>query len=663
MPLQEVHTGFTFGFDGSKLAAIQRGVGRASTGLNTVAQHVDTMKEKMGGFLTQARGVIGAYLGFRAIKVFTSDYATAGDTIAKFASGLGISAQEYQRVTHAAKLNGLTVEELNMALPKLAKSAGDAADGSKSMAIAFKRAGVDIKDVEGKIKDPITLLTEMADGMKGVEDKGRKTQILMNIFGRAGKKMGVLLDQGSDGIRKMMQEADKLGLVMSGKQLKAAEKYKDEMLRLKAILTGVRNIIAAKLLPAITKNVEAFRRWWMEGRNAERALRALKLVAIFTAIVVGQLIGARVLRNLKLFVQGVWAGVQAIRAMGLAAGITAIKVWAIVAAFALVALAIEDLVGFAQGKDSVIGRLLGDTKLAKELKKALLDMGKEFKKAWTDMAPALSKAWKQIKVAVMDLWKEIRPLIGPAFRTSIDVLIVALEVITTLVSGITNAVKWTAAAWRDLDSALNDADVAVTKWAKSTSKSITDAWDDANAAVNKVLVSIEDATKAAGKSIGRAWDSALSGMKATLDAITGAARDAYNAIAKALGFSDIDLSASVKVRASTANKLAAMGRGPAQTTSTGGPIMPGLLQPFGGLVGGPIRTFAPGPGFHVPAGVQVPPDITTTVAAGAVPVTVNVASGDPAAIAKAINAALPPAFNKIITDASRDIVKPPSGQS
>ncbi len=665
MPLQEVHTGFTFGFDGSKFAAIQRGVSRASTNLNTIAAKTEIFTQNMGGFFARAKQVIGVYLGFRAVRLITTDYADAADATAKFASGLGISAQQYQRVAFAADLSGISINELNMALPKLAKSAGDAADGSKSMAIAFRRAGVDIKDTEGKLKDPITLLTEMADGMKNIEDKGRRTQILMNIFGRAGKKMGVLLDEGSAGIKKMMAEADKLGIVLSQKDLKAAERFKDEMLRLKSVLLGVRNIIAAKVVPTLSNAIEKFRKWWVEGKNAERALRSLKLVAIFTGIVIARLIGASALKQIKLFVQGIWAGVQALRAMGVAAGVTAIKVWAIVAAFALVALAIEDLIGFAQGKDSVIGRILGDTKLAKELKKALLDMGKEFKKAWKDMAPALAAAWIQIRRAVADLWKEIRPLIGPAFRFAIDALIIALEVITTLVSGITNAVKWMSQAWDDANAAVNRWTIAAEDAANAAGKAIKDAWNDANDAVNKVLVGIEDAGKAAAKAVGGAWDSALGGLKSALDAITSAAITAYRAVAAALGLSDVggalNLDVAKAAATAAASKLSA-GAGRAPAAGGGGPALLGPRLPFGGLTGGPIRSFAPAPGFHLPPGFQAPPDITTTVASGAIQVTVQGATGSPAAIAAAINAALPPAISKVFTDASRDMVKPPRGQ-
>jgi hypothetical protein len=268
MAFQEVLTRYGFEFDQQKFAAIERGVKRNVKNLNTVAQRTDQFRQRMGGFLSQAKGVIGAYLGFRVIRTITSDYAQAADQVAKFSTGLGVNAQAYQGLTHAAQLSGVSIEELQVALPKLAQNAGNAADGSKAAAMAFKRAGVDIKTAGGKFKDPIQLMEELATSFKEGRFQGNKTQVLMNLFGRAGKKMGVLLAQGGDGIRKATKEAKALGIVLSDKQLKDAENFNDEMLRVKSIMTGIRNTIASRVLPVLNRQLRAFQMWWREGNNA-----------------------------------------------------------------------------------------------------------------------------------------------------------------------------------------------------------------------------------------------------------------------------------------------------------------------------------------------------------------------------------------------------------
>lgn len=658
MPLQEVHTGFTFNFDGSKLSAIQRGVGRASTNLNTIAAKTEAFSQKMGGFFQRAKQVVGAYLGFRAVRAITTDYANAADAVAKFSAGLGINAQEYQKLTFAAKLNGLTMEEMNMALPKFAKSAADAADGSKAMADAFSRAGLKLKG-DKFLGDPIGMLKAFADGLKDIKDPIRKAQILQNSFGRAGKKMGVLMAQGSEGIKKAMEEAEKYGHVLSDKQLKAAEKYNDEMLRVKSIMIGIRNAIASRLLPALTRQLTAFRTWWVEGRNAERALRALKLVALFTGIVIARLIGASVLRHVKLFVQGIWAGVQALRAMGVAGAATALKIWAIVAAFAIVALVIEDLIGFAQGKDSVIGRILGPSKLATDLKKALLDIGKSALKAWKELKPALLAAWEALKPSLRELGALLKPLAGPAFKIAIMALITSLHALNFIIGQVTTSIKAMKAVATAVGNALKStAEIVTVAW-EDTTDAIKDGLNDAKGVAKTVATALGIDLGKTAKTVGKAWDLATAGIRKTLDTIVSAARTALAAIAAVTGKSKVGISLGAGTKAA----LAAAGQAP-EVSPTGQPVVAGLFQPRGvtafrgaGAPAAPARAF----GLGAAVGGLQQRIANVSVAAGAVQVTTS-ATGDPEQIAAAQNIAIVKGFSKLVTDASRDLVKPPRGQ-
>lgn len=614
MAMQTVHTAFTFGFDQGKLGAIEAGVKKASGNLKNIAANTDQFRQKMGNALNRVKGLVGAYLGFRAVKAITLDYAKAADATAKLAAGLGISAQQYQRMNHAAALSGITTDELNMAIPKLAKSAGDAADGSKAMALAFRRANTDIKDQTGKIKDPITLLTDLADGLKGVEDKGRKTQILMNIFGRAGKKMGVLLDQGSEGIKKAMMEADKLGIVLSGKQLKAAENFNDEMLRVKSVFLGVRNMIAGRVLPVLTRQLRAFQLWWREGNNAERALRALKGIAFFAAIAMGRIITGMVIKQVAAFTKGVWALVRGLNAANLAATVTALKITAIFAAIGLVILIIEDLIGFAQGKDSLIGRILGPTSLAKDLREALLKAWRDIKEAWGEMKPQLVAAWEELKPHLKEIGRLIKPLIGPAFKIAIYAIITAIRSLSFWIqAGITQ--------------------IRVLKTAYDT-----------------ILGSIKSLAKWLGIDLAGAAAAASRAWKIGVAGILGALAPLIYAFKKAIALKNAVFGIVEKAETGAASSaVGIMDKLLPQTekTSTGSPVMTGLFQPA------PVAAFAGG-------GVGNR-NINTTVSEGAVKMTVN-ATGDPQAIAAAVNRETIRGLNKVFTAASRDLVRPPSGQ-
>jgi len=603
MALSEVHTVFDFRFNAGRLSAIERGTKRSASHLATTAKKAELFQSRVVGGLRRAGQALVAFGAYRALRFFTSDFAQAADENAKFADGLGISTEAYQKLTFAAGLAGVTQSELNTALPKFAKSAADAADGSKAMADAFDRAGLKLRG--GKfLGDPIKMMTAFADGLKKVKDPIRRAQILQNAFGRSGKKMGVLMSGGAEGIKKAMREAEKYGFVLSRKQQKIAENYNDEMLRTKMVFTGLRNQLALKLLPAINKLLRGFTAWVREGNNLEKLTRRLKTGAIFAGIAIGAMITTSVLRKVSGFVKGVWAGVHAVRALNMASAAAAAKVALLFAGFALVYLIIEDLVYFAQGKDSLIGRLLGDSQLAKDLKESLLDLAKAVTDAWDEIGPKLEKVWTEdLEPALDDLWEAIEPLIGPAFSAGVWLMIAGFKGLAVAIRVVSKLLEIQMATWKGYKIAAG----YVVKAIKFIRDMLLDTAHVANVAA------------------------------AAIAAVTG----------KGKAGTAIDIGAKA---ANKAGKGITKGSVIASTPLPAGTMRPAhLLPPSQATYGRPL--LAAGGGTTV----------TTHVAPGAIPLNVY-ASGDPRQIAEAVNDRLDKGIKKAFTKASRDLKKPPAGQ-
>lgn len=399
--------------------------------------------------------VAGALVG-RFAKAMTHDFAKSADEAAKFADGLGIPIQAYQRMTHAAQLNGISISELNTALPNLAKRAGDAADGSKEAALAFTRAGVKVKDMGGKLKDPVTLMTELADGIGKMGDKQRRTQVLMNLFGRAGKKMGVLMSQGSDGIRKAMQEADKLGVVLTRDQAKIAENYNDEMLRAKSVLIGLRNQIAIKLLPAITKNIKAFQMWARKGDNLKRMTNALIIVMKALGVTMAVLVTIKMAETLGAIGKAAKLAAHWLTIMWKAQLLAYAKFILIAAAVAAIVLVIQSLVVWAKGGKSAVGDLLehfgiaeGARKVVDALARAwkafvafLPKAGKHLLKVLTMMGKLLSALWDEFGPELTELGKAMVELFREVYPVMVSLATAAGEAMVQLVHDL-------GTAWRE----------------------------------------------------------------------------------------------------------------------------------------------------------------------------------------------------------------------
>lgn len=61
----------------------------------------------------------------------------------------------------------------------------------------------------------------------------------MELFGRSGREMIPLLNQGAGGLREMAREARELGIVVSESFSRRAENFNDNLRRLKAALQGL----------------------------------------------------------------------------------------------------------------------------------------------------------------------------------------------------------------------------------------------------------------------------------------------------------------------------------------------------------------------------------------------------------------------------------------
>ena len=78
---------------------------------------------------------------------------------------------------------------------------------------AFKALGISVQDANKNLKSSDQVLLEVANAFSKFEDGTTKTALAIAIFGRAGADLIPLLNQGADGIRKMQEQAQRLGLV------------------------------------------------------------------------------------------------------------------------------------------------------------------------------------------------------------------------------------------------------------------------------------------------------------------------------------------------------------------------------------------------------------------------------------------------------------------
>ena len=183
----------------------------------------------------------------------TADY---GDELWKTSQKTGIAVETLSSMQLAADKSDLSLSALATGLARMSRTVNEAQLGMKEYQDILDRAGITATDSTGKMKPMDTLLGELADKFKSMPAGVEKTALAMDIFGRAGMDMIPLLNLGSEGLKKEREEAERLGIVMSGSAAQASEVFNDELTTLKKALLGVTLTIGKELMPTFQGIVE-----------------------------------------------------------------------------------------------------------------------------------------------------------------------------------------------------------------------------------------------------------------------------------------------------------------------------------------------------------------------------------------------------------------------
>ena len=171
------------------------------------------------------------------------------DQIGKQSQKIGIPVEQLSAMALAADLADVNMETLTKSLGKFGKAMIEAvANPTSEAGRAFKALGIDAAQAA---KNPQEALLQVADKMANLKDSTAKTTASLFLFGRAGQEMLPFLNQGRDGITKIMEEAKKLGVVFDKDTADKAEKFNDTIKKLTAAKEGLFIKLATYVLPAL----------------------------------------------------------------------------------------------------------------------------------------------------------------------------------------------------------------------------------------------------------------------------------------------------------------------------------------------------------------------------------------------------------------------------
>lgn len=234
-------------------AAFEAGAKRSAKASNDLGDRMERLGNRIG---TAARGMVAAgaaIAGAFAINFLKNqireglDYASS---LGEVAQQLGVTTRSLQQYRFAATQVGLSTEDMDNALAKLTRSIGEAEEGAKTQAEAFKRLGVSTRDAKGQIKDAGDLLPEIAEGLKGLHSPAERAAVLVDLFGRSGQKLAPLLADGAQGVNSLRDAAQRLGIVLSDAQIQRADETADK-------IAALNTVLQAKISSAVADNADS----------------------------------------------------------------------------------------------------------------------------------------------------------------------------------------------------------------------------------------------------------------------------------------------------------------------------------------------------------------------------------------------------------------------
>lgn len=196
------------------------------------------------GAAAMAATVAGIGLATGAIKSAVSATAEYGDNVDKMSQKIGISSQAYQEWAYVMERAGTSVDILQSGMKTLSTQA-------QANAKEFQQLGISEQEVATLSKED--LFGRVIDGLSKMEDGTERTALSTKLLGKSATELGPLLNEGTDAINAQREMAEKYGLVMSEKAVKASADFEDSMTTLQGAITGAKNAMVGELLPSATE--------------------------------------------------------------------------------------------------------------------------------------------------------------------------------------------------------------------------------------------------------------------------------------------------------------------------------------------------------------------------------------------------------------------------
>ena len=339
---------------------------------------------------------------------------TAADDLNTLSKQTGISTEELQKMSYAADLVDVSVDDITGALKKMKPKMSESNE-------TFKKLGVSVTNADGSMRNATDVFYDSIKALSGIENETERDQVAMDLFGKSADSLAGIIDDGGEALKKYGDEAERLGLVMSQDTLDSLNTINDTIDSLKANVGGTLAQLGATLAttfaPAIEKAAKFIGRLTEKIRNLtpEQAETIVKIVGIVAAVGPLLVVGGKLISGIGSIISimsPLTIGIAAV----IAAGVLLYKNW-------------------------------------DKIKSAAKEVKDDMVKAWKELKAEGVKTWNNLKSTISNAWSNIKTTVS---NSANNVKTVAVNAWNGLKSGVAGAIGGLKSTLQGLVSKFDD---------------------------------------------------------------------------------------------------------------------------------------------------------------------------------------------------------------
>ena len=225
---------------GSVSAQVIAAVGRDMQGLG---QKIQDVGQKFMPISTAAGGIAAGMVGLGYSSI------TAADDLNTLSKQTGLSTDSLQKMKYASDLVDVSVEDITGAVTKMKKGMASAPDAFESLGVSVTNADGSMRDAEDVFNDTLKALSEIENGTE-------RDQAAYEIFGKSADQLAGIIDDGGAALKEYGDQAEELGLIMSGDTLDALNEVNDKVDQSKAQISAAAGELGATIMEGLLPLVD-----------------------------------------------------------------------------------------------------------------------------------------------------------------------------------------------------------------------------------------------------------------------------------------------------------------------------------------------------------------------------------------------------------------------